>query len=63
MSRSASDPPPIPLPTDHTAPEYDAPPPAVGKFLPVNHAGLYPRRPATRRVVNPSEKPRVIVRG
>lgn len=55
--------PEIPPPTDHTPPEYDAPPPGERGFLPVNHPGLYPRRPATRGVDNPSEKPRVIVRG
>lgn len=60
MSRSPET---IPLPTDATAPEYDAPPPGDRGFLPQNHAGLYPRRPSSRLVVNPSEKPRVIVRG
>ena len=53
----------IPAPTDSAAPEYDAPPPGDRGFLPHNHPGAYPRRPASRVVVNPSEKPRVIVRG
>lgn len=56
-------PPDIPAPTDHSAVEYDAPPPGDRGFLPQNHPGLYPRRPSSRGVVNPSEKPRVIVRG
>lgn len=55
--------PDIPAPTDATAIEYDAPPPGERGFLPQNHPGLYPRRPASRVVDNPSEKPRVIVRG
>lgn len=53
----------VPAPTDPAAPEYDAPPPGDRGFLAQNHPGLYPRRPASRVVVNPSEKPRVIVRG
>lgn len=53
----------IPAPTDASAIEYDAPPPGDRGFLPVNHPSLYPRRPASRVVDIPSEKPRVIVRG
>lgn len=53
----------IPAPTDSSAPEYDAPPPANPRFLPANHPGLRPQRPASRVVNNPSEKPAVIVRG
>lgn len=53
----------IPAPTDSTAPEYDAPPPADRGALQPNNPRLYPTRPASRGVVNPSEKPRVIVRG
>lgn len=53
----------IPSPTDPTAVEHDAPPPGDRGFLPLNHPGLYPRRPASRVVENPSEKPRTIVRG
>lgn len=53
----------IAAPTDATAIEYDAPPPGERGFLPANHPHLYPRRPASRVVVNPSEKPAVIVRG
>lgn len=60
MSPSVSE---IPSPVDATAVEYDAPPPAERGFLPQNHPALYPRRPASRVVDNPSEKPRVIVRG
>lgn len=59
MSRHAD----IPAPTDASAVEHDAPPPGERGFLPVNHPSLYPRRPASRVVDNPSEKPRVIVRG
>lgn len=53
----------IPAPTDSTAPEHDAPPPADRGPLQPNNPRLYPTRPASRVVVNPSEKPRVIVRG
>lgn len=60
MCPSASE---IAAPTDATSPEYDAPPPAERGFMAHNHPGMYPRRPASRVVVNPSEKPRVIVRG
>lgn len=59
MSRPAD----IPAPSDPSAPEYDAPPPGNERgFLQVNHPHLYPRRPSSQ-VDNPSEKPRVIVRG
>lgn len=53
----------IPPPTDPRSPEHDAPPPGDRGFLPLGHPGLYPTRPASRVVDNPSEKPRVIVRG
>ena len=53
----------IPVPTDHSAVEYDAPPPGDKVFLPVGHRGLYPQRPSSRIVDNPSQKPRVVVRG
>lgn len=53
----------IPAPTDSSSPEYDAPPPGDRGFLPQTHSGLYPKRPASSRVDNPSEKPRTIVRG
>jgi hypothetical protein len=59
MSPSAE----IPVPTDALAPEYDAPPPGDRAFLQLTHPGIFPRRPASRVVDNPSEKPRVIVRG
>lgn len=59
----SASPPEVPAPTDATAVEYDAPPPGDRRFLGANHPDFYPRRPASRTVVNPSEKPSVIVRG
>lgn len=53
----------IPAPTDAAAPEYDAPPPGDRRFLQPHEALRAVQRPASRVVVNPSEKPRVIVRG
>lgn len=57
----------IPAPTDTRAPEYDAPPPGppvgAGRFLSSTEMLRVVQRPASRIVNNPSEKPRVIVRG
>lgn len=54
-------PPAIPAPTDSTAREYDAPPPGDLGFLRPNQIRV--QRPASRVVVNPSERPNPIVRG
>lgn len=53
----------IPAPTDPRPPEYDAPPPGDRRFLNVPEMLRLVQRPASRVVVNPSEKPAVIVRG
>lgn len=52
----------IPSP-DTAQPEYDAPPPANTGSIKTGDNRRYPKRPATRIVNNPSEKPAIIVKG
>jgi hypothetical protein len=52
-------PPLIPLPTDATAPEYDAPPPGDRGFLRPNQ--MLVQRPASRVVSIPNERTTVVV--
>lgn len=52
----------IPSP-DTAQPEYDAPPPANTGSIQTGDIRRYPKRPASKIVNNPSEKPAVIAKG
>lgn len=54
-------PPAIPLPTDATAAEYDAPPPAGARSLTGLQLAQLPTRPASRVVNIPNERATVSV--